>query len=137
MVGDQIDVSGVAGLELESGKEYYLSIKAVDIAGNVYTGSDETWKDVLSFKYDDEEPTAPFYISLPANFLSSKDVVITWPVGVGGADDIHSGLAGLQYRVGDTGTWYGDLHTGTEDINDILINDGSYVTCLLYTSRCV
>ena len=128
VVGDQIDVSGVAGLELESGKEYYLSIKAVDIAGNVYTGSDETWKDVLSFKYDDEEPTAPFYISLPANFLSSKDVVITWPVGVGGADDIHSGLAGLQYRVGDTGTWYGDLHTGTEDINDILITDGSYVT---------
>ena len=47
---------------------------------------------------------------------------------MGGADDIHSGLAGLQYRVGDTGTWYGDLHTGTEDINDILINDGSYVT---------
>lgn len=128
VVGDQFDVSAVGGLDLIAGKQYYISIKAVDIAGNIYTGTDETWKDLLSFKYDNEAPTAPFYISLPANFLSSKDVVVTWPVGVGGADDLHSGLAGLQYRVGDTGTWYGDLHTGTEDINDLLINDGSYVT---------
>jgi len=128
VVGDQFDVSAVGGLDLIAGKQYYISIKAVDIAGNIYTGTDETWKDLLSFKYDNEAPTAPFYISLPANFLSSKDVVVTWPVGVGGADDLHSGLAGLQYRVGDAGTWYGDLHTGTEDINDLLINDGSYVT---------
>jgi hypothetical protein len=128
VVGDQLDVSAVAGLDLTAGKQYYISIKAVDIAGNIYTGTDETWKDLLSFKYDNQAPTAPFYISLPANFLSSKDVVVTWPVGVGGADDLHSGLAGLQYRIGDSGTWYGDLHTGTEDINDLLINDGSYVT---------
>lgn len=128
VVGEQFDVSAVTSLDLISGKQYYISIKAVDIAGNIYVGADETWKDLLSFKYDNEEPTAPFYISLPANFLSSKDVVVTWPVGVGGADDLHSGLAGLQYRVGDTGTWYGDLHTGTEDMNDLLINDGSYVT---------
>ncbi|HRO65643.1 MAG TPA: DUF2341 domain-containing protein, partial [Candidatus Dojkabacteria bacterium] len=128
VVGEELEVSAVTGLDLIAGKQYYISIKAVDIAGNIYTGTDETWKDLITFKYDNEEPTAPFYISLPANFLSSKDVVVTWPVGVGGADDLHSGLAGLQYRIGDTGTWYGDLHTGTEDINDLLINDGSYVT---------
>jgi hypothetical protein len=128
VVGDEFEVSAVSGLDLTSGKQYYISVKAVDIAGNIYTGTDETWKDLLSFKYDNQAPTAPFYISLPANFLSSKDVVVTWPVGVGGADDLHSGLAGLQYRIGDSGTWYGDLHTGTEDINDLLINDGSYVT---------
>jgi len=128
LIGEEFDISQVTDLDLQSGKEYFFSIKAVDLAGNVYTEDEEAWKDVISFKYDNEEPTPPFYISLPANFLSSKDVVITWPVGVGGADDIHSGLAGLQYRIGDTGTWYGDLHTGTEDINDLLVNDGSYVT---------
>ncbi len=128
VVGDTFNISTVSGLNLVSGKEYFFSVKAVDLAGNIYTGADGTWKDVISFKYDNTPPTAPFYISLPANFLSSKDVVITWPVGVGGADDVDSGLAGLQYRIGDTGIWYGDLHTGTQDSNDLLVNDGSYVT---------
>lgn len=126
--GNSFDISTIPSLNLVSGKEYFFSIKAVDLAGNIYTGTDETWKDVISFRYDNKPPTAPFYISLPANFLSSKDVVITWPVGVGGADDIDSGLAGLQYRIGESGIWYGDLHTGTQDINDLLVNDGSYVT---------
>ncbi len=54
---------------------------------------------------------------------------MTWPViGPGIATDVHSGLAGLQYRIGSAGTWYGDLHTGSEDDNDLLINDGSYST---------
>ncbi len=126
--GNSFDISTIPSLNLVSGKEYFFSIKAVDLAGNIYTGIDETWKDVISFRYDNTPPTAPFYISLPANFLSSKDVVITWPVGVGGADDLDSGVAGLQYRIGESGIWYGDLHTGTQDINDLLVNDGSYVT---------
>jgi hypothetical protein len=126
--GAYFDINNVSNLDLIAGKQYYFSARAVDFVGNVYTGSTNTWQDLISFKYDNQAPTAPFYISLPANFLSSKDVVVTWPVGVGGADDLHSGLAGLQYRIGDSGTWYGDLHTGTEDINDLLINDGSYVT---------
>ncbi|HRN70613.1 MAG TPA: DUF2341 domain-containing protein, partial [Candidatus Woesebacteria bacterium] len=123
-----LNAETVDGFDFVTGKQYYISIKAVDIAGNIYNGDPTTWQDLISFKYDNTPPTAPFYISLPANFLSSKDVVITWPVGVGGADDVDSGLAGLQYRIGDAGTWYGDLHTGTQDITDLLINDGSYVT---------
>lgn len=126
--GTELDASNLDGLELISGKQYYVSIKAVDLSGNLYTGSSETWQDLISFKYDAEAPTPPFYVSLPVNFLASKNVVITWPVGTGGADDEHSGLAGLQYRIGSEGTWYGDLHTGTEDMNDLLTNDGSYTT---------
>lgn len=132
VLGQELNLASVSSLSLISGKEYYISIKALDLAGNVYAGTNNTWQDLLSFKYDNTPPTAPFYISLPANFLSSKDVIITWPVGTGGADDLHSGLAGLQYRIGENGTWYGDLHTGSEDINDLLTNDGSYVTDAIY-----
>lgn len=124
----EIDLNSITGLTLVSGKQYYFSIKAVDLSGNIYTGNENSWQDLISFKYDNTPPNPPFYISLPANFMSSKDVVITWPVGVGGANDLQSGLAGLQYKIGENGIWYGDLHTGTEDINDVLINDGSYTT---------
>lgn len=128
VLGTNIDLSEINSLELISGKQYYFSIKAVDLSGNVYTGANNTWQDMISWKYDAEPPSPPFYLSLPVNFLSSKDVIITWPVGVGGAADSHSGLAGLQYKIGQNGIWYGDFHTGTEDMNDLLANDGSYVT---------
>ena len=37
------------------------------------------------------------------------------------------GLAGLQYKINST-NWYGDSHTGSGDINDLLTNDGAYTT---------
>lgn len=102
---------------------YYHNIKAIDQAGNVYSGDPESF----TFKYDDQKPTNPTYISLPASFISNKNVTMTWPSSGGdSASDAHSGVAGLQYKIGNTGTWYGDNHTGTEDSDDLLQNDGSY-----------
>jgi hypothetical protein len=127
--GTSLDLSSVSGLTLTSNKQYYFSIKAVDLAGNIWSGSSELYQDLVSFKYDGTNPDPPAYISLPGDFVSTKEVTITWPTsGANGPSDDESGLAGLQYRIGSGGTWYGDSHTGTQDINDVLTNDGSYTT---------
>lgn len=131
VVGDSINISDIASLNLVSGKQYYFSIKAIDNSENILSTGD--FQDLISFKYDNQAPFPPSYVSLPTSFLSTKNVVMTWPiVGPGTATDEHSGLAGLQYKIGTDGTWYGDLHTGTEDINDLLIDDGSYSTDATY-----
>jgi hypothetical protein len=122
-----LNLASVAGLTLTTGKQYYFSIKAVDLGSNTYTGASNTFQDLVSFKYDIVEPTPPAYIALPGNFVSDKEVTFTWATAGDDAPvDDDSDLAGLQYRIGDSGTWYGDLHLGSEDINDLLVNDGSY-----------
>ncbi len=124
-----LDVSAVTGLDLTSNKQYYLSVRAIDNSGNIFDSGDvNDYRNLFSFKHDNVPPTNPTYVSLPGNFVSSKDVTLTWPVASGGADDDASLVAGLQYKIGDSGTWMGDLHLGTEDLTDLLNNDGSYTT---------
>ncbi len=104
---------------------YYINVLAVDEAGNTFSGIPASFY----FRFDNTEPDNPAYFSLPGGFISDKDVTLTWPTSGGNAaSDDHSGLAGLQYRIGNLGTWYGDSHTGTEDLADLLVNDGSYQT---------
>ena len=106
-----------------SNSSYYLTIKTIDNAGNITAGAAQ-----FSFKFDNTAPVNPTYISAPSGFLSSKDVTMTWPTSGGGAaSDANSGVAGLQYKIGAT-TWYGDSHSGSGDINDLLTDDGSYTT---------
>ena len=127
VTSEEINLAEIQGLTFTSGKQYYFSIRAIDNSDNINNSGD--YQDLISFKYDDTPPTPPSYLSMPTNFLSSKSVTITWPSsGPGSPNDEHSQLAGLQYRIGPAGTWYGDLHSGLQDINDLLINDGSYTT---------
>jgi len=116
--------SGVLGTALTSSDEpYYLLLKAIDNAGNVYTGSPAAF----TFRYDNTPPTNPAFISAPAQFIATKNVTLTWPTSGGQeANDATSGLAGLQYRIGLNGKWYGDAHNGNQDTTDMLANDGSY-----------
>jgi len=108
-----------------SDQPYYLLVKAVDKAGNIYDGDAESF----SFRFDNTPPTTPAFISAPSQFISTKEATMTWPTtGATAASDSNSGLAGLQYKVGANGTWYGDDHTGTQDITDVLANDGTYTT---------
>jgi hypothetical protein len=54
---------------------------------------------------------------------------MSWATSGGSApSDANSGIAGLQYRIGPGGTWYGDSHNGTGDSSDLLANDGVYAT---------
>ena len=54
---------------------------------------------------------------------------MSWPTITSSApQDNISGVAGLQYKIGGSGTWYGDYHSGSQDFSDLLNNDGEYTT---------
>lgn len=112
-----------------SADSYYLHLKAVDNAGNVFSGASTSF----DFKFDNTSPANPAYISLPGGFVADKDVTFIWPsVGPDAANDDHSGLLGLQYRISQTGVWYGDSHTGSESTDDLLVDDGNYTMDVTY-----
>lgn len=119
-------LSGYLGSALSSSNSpYYLNIKSIDGANNVFTGSSEQFQ----FRFDNTPPSNPSFISAPSNFVSSKDVTLTWPTtGPTSVSDNNSGVAGLQYKIGNSGTWYGIGHTGAQDETDLLPNNGSYTT---------
>ena len=121
-----LSVAGVLGSQLSSSDQpYYLLAKAIDKAGNLYDGSAESF----NFKYDNTPPNNVGFVSLPSQFIPTKDVTITWPTTGGQAvSDTNSGVAGLQYKIGNDGTWYGANHNGAQDLSDVLPNNGSYQT---------
>jgi|GEM_PF-807218 len=124
---NSLDLGQLNGLQLTTGSQYNISLKAVDHSGNIYNGED--YQDLNFFKYDGNPPTNPAFVSMPSNFLKTKDVTITWPtIGSDSAQDSGSGVAGLQYKIGSGGIWYGDLHNGNQDLSDLLNNDGAYTT---------
>jgi len=130
-----IDLSAISGLTLTSGKQYYFSIKAVDIAGNIWTGDAEDYQDLVSFKYDATIPTNPAALSAPQTYQSSiGGITIYWATsGSNAAADVHSGVKGYQYKIGSSGTWYGSDHTGGEDCSDV-IAAGNYTLDTDYDS---
>src|SRR3989339_153790 len=108
--GTSLNLASVAGLTLTSNKQYYFSIKAVDSAGNVYTGTSGNYQDLVSFKYDDTAPTNVTYITAPSGNLSNvTDMFFGWPTtGVGVATDSASQVLGWQYQINSSsGTWHG------------------------------
>ncbi len=108
-----------------SDEPYYLRIKAIDNAKNIYDGEAAG----THFRYENTPPTNPAFITAPSQFVASKNVTLTWPTSGGdAAQDANSGIKGLQYRIGNSGTWYGDGHSGSQNISDLLVNDGSYTT---------
>ena len=109
-----------------SGTPYYLYIKAVDNAGNIADDPNISFY----FKFDNTPPTNPSYISLPGDYVSTKTATFLWASSGadGPKDEGQSGIAGLQYRIGVGGTWYGSNHTGTQGIDDLLVNNGNYTT---------
>lgn len=108
-----------------SNTPYYLNIKAIDNVGNIYNGSSAQFE----FMYDNVAPTNPAFISAPSEFVSNKQVDLTWSTtGSDAPNDDSSGVAGLQYRIGSSGTWYGVNHNGNQDASDLLPNNGSYTT---------
>jgi len=112
----------VATSMTSSNDKYYLIAKTIDKAGNVSTDSA-----TFEFKFDNTPPTTPGFISAPSGFVNNKAVTLSWATSGGSApDDNHSGLDGLQYRIGSNGIWYGDNHSGSGDQSDLLSNSGSY-----------
>lgn len=127
LLGDtELDLASPGYLSTQfstSSTPYVLRIRAIDEAGNL---SEDTAQ--FQFKFDNTPPSNPAFITAPSGVIIDKEATLTWPTAGGSAaQDTHSGVAGLQYRINDT-LWYGDAHTGAGDSNDLLVNDGSYTT---------
>jgi len=114
-----------------SSDPYYLKIKAIDKAENVYTGDAASF----AFYFDNTPPSNPSGLSPPQEYQGSiSSFTIFWPTsGDLSASDSHSGLKGYQYKIGSSGTWYGSSHTGGEDCDDV-ITTGSYTLNKTYDS---
>ena len=118
-------VAGVLASPLTtSTSPYYIAIKAIDKAGNLYPTTV-----TFQFRFDNTPPNNPGFISAPSGFINTRSATLTWPTsGSQAASDTGgSGIAGLQYQVSDTG-WFGDAHNNNGDMSDLLTNDGSYTT---------
>lgn len=108
-----------------SNDPYYLNVKAVDIGGNVYTGSPASFQ----FRFDNSSPTNVAYISPAAgNFSNVVDMNFSWPTtGSPAATDAQSGILGWQYRINTTsGPWLGTTTDSTLGLTYIPVGQSSY-----------
>jgi len=132
VTGTSVDLSSIAGLNLTSNKSYYISMKAVDIAGNIYSGA--TYQNLATFDFDNVLPTNPTGLSGPQEYQRDLSAInIYWPTSGGaGPTDDASGVKGYQYKI-NNGTWYGVGHTGAQDCTD-LFTTGAYNLNATYDS---
>lgn len=93
-----------------SNTAYYIYIKSVDNAGNIASDPNISFY----FRFDNTVPINPSYLSLPGDWIATKSASLLWSSsGTDGPTGTNSDIAGLQYRIGSSGTWYGDSHSGT------------------------
>ena len=122
-IGESINLDQISGLNLTSNKKYYFSIKAVDLAGNIFNGESATYQDLISFKYDSTRPQNVLYISTPSlDFGSISDMFFNWPVtGTSRAKDNESGILGWQYAINSSeeSDWKGTSHHGRLNLDYI------------------
>ena len=129
VVGNSVDLSSIDNLDLVSNKKYYISIKAVDFAGNIWDGNVNEYQDLVWFRYDGTRPENVMYISTPTtDFGSVNDMFFNWPIsGQAQATDDESGLLGWQYAVNSTEEedWMGTTTSATLGIEYIPYIDGT------------
>ena len=120
---DLATVGNLASPLTTSNSPYYLNVKAIDNAGNIFPTNDQ-----FQFRFDNTAPSNPGFISAPSGFINTKAATFTWPTS-GGQEpsDANSDIAGMQYKINNS-SWYGDAHIGTGDMTDLLTNDGVYAT---------
>ena len=110
---------------------YYLNIKAIDNADNIYSGNSTQFQ----FRFDNTDPSNPSGLSAPQEYQREiESITVYWAVsGSVGSSDSHSGVKGYQYRIGSSGTWYGSSHNGSQDCDDV-IETASYTLDADYDS---
>lgn len=108
-----------------SSSPYYLNVKAIDQAGNIYSGSSAQF----SFYFDNTAPTNVSYIS-PAsgNFSNVADMNFSWPTsGSAASSDTNAGVFGWQYQINSTsGSWQGTTHSTDFDLDYIPATASAY-----------
>jgi hypothetical protein len=123
-----IDLSTIEGLNLQTNNKYYFSIKAIDKAGNVWSGDSSLYQNLVWFRYDSTRPNNVMYISTPSNnFGNINEMFFTWPTsGSSQATDDQSGILGWQYAINSSseGAWRGSVTNDKLGVEYIPI-DGS------------
>lgn len=129
--GEAFDLSTVASLNLTTAKVYYLSIKAVDFAGNVYSGGG--FQNLVDFMYDNANPKNVDYISTPSTvFGSVDDMSFSWPsAGPTSSNDLYlgqelSGVIGWQYSINATDNWSGPNYSTSLDLYYLPLSGSTY-----------
>ncbi len=93
--------------EAQSGKTYYLCISTQDEALNRYLNGDPNYFKTFTYKFDKTLPQNPSNVTVdPFGWATVNEFDFNWNAG---SDPMFngdaSGIAGYQYRVGDTGDW--------------------------------
>jgi len=91
---------------LVSGTTYFVAMKAMDNANNIFAGSAASFQ----FRQDAASPTNVTSISTPgSSFSNVVDMSFTWPITGGtAASDSNSGVLGYQYQINsNSGAWLG------------------------------
>jgi len=104
---------------MSSDTPYYLNIKAIDHAENVFAGDSAQFQ----FRFDDTPPTNVSHVSCPGgSFANIADMSFSWPtLAPTAATDDHSQLMGWQYQINsNTGTWRGTT-------SETLLGIGNYL----------
>ncbi|PIR63233.1 MAG: hypothetical protein CO156_04265 [Candidatus Pacebacteria bacterium CG_4_9_14_3_um_filter_40_12] len=102
-----------------SSDPYYLNIKAIDNAGQVFGGASEQFQ----FRFDNITPTNTSYISCASgSFSNVADMNFSWPTsGSAATVDDNSGVLGWQYQINSTaGTWLGTTTESVLGVNNYL-----------------
>ncbi len=91
-----------------SNDKYYLKLKAIDVANNVYVGPDES--NFISFYFDSTPPDNVTSISAASGtFSSTEDMYFNWTTGEEhGGSDTHSGVLGFHYGINSRDNWFGE-----------------------------
>lgn len=120
VASEAFDPESVVGLELENSMRYYLSIKAIDNAGNVYSGGG--FQNLLSFRMDFFAPKNVDYIVIPNQLFGSiDDISFGWPSeDPFASNDIHegqitSGVQGWQYSINSNSNWKGPAYDNVRE----------------------
>ena len=108
-----------------SSSPYYLNVKAIDYAGNIYGSSSAQF----SFYFDSTAPTNVSYISPAAgNFSNVADMNFSWPTsGSAASSDTNAGVLGWQYQINSTsGSWQGTTHSTDFNLDYIPATASAY-----------
>jgi hypothetical protein len=128
ITSSSIDLSTIDDLNLDSNHKYYFSIKAVDLAGNVWNGDTASYQDLVWFKYDVIKPKNVMYISTPSStFGSVNDMFFNWPTtGQAIASDSESDILGWQYAINSISSenWRGTTYDDFLDLSYIPVDSG-------------
>lgn len=143
-----LNLATLSGVTFTTDRKYYISLKAIDVSGNIYTtqnaGAD--FQNLFYFRYDATIPVNVAFVSSPGTVFSNiNDMSFSWPStsSVNGADDEGgSQLLGYQYQINSTtGDWKGTdddaacgfsyipaseashLLSAAEDGSDIILGD--------------